>query len=134
MIVNPFPHLLDYSVFAPTIIRIALACLFATTAVRFFRMRRQLAHAPLPLIGTPGSTIVWLFIVVCGAVAVALFLGYYTQVAALIAAIGMLKHALIAKRYPMFSPYSRATCLLAFVMCLSLLLTGAGTLAFDVRL
>ena len=60
--------------------------------------------------------------------------GYYTQIAALLGAIGAFKAFLFTKRYPEIIPFSRSTYILLIAILLSLLLTGAGAIAFDLRL
>ena len=64
------------------------------------------------------------------AIAMALFLGSWTQITAIAAAV-VVARWLVS---PATRPLPRSTSLLALVMCLSLLVTGAGALAFDLPL
>lgn len=132
---NPFPHLLDFGFFAPTLLRLAAACVFASMSWRFFKTRVAFADAAMPFIGAPGKALTYIIVVVYAALAAALILGWNTQIAALIGAAAGLKHAWFAGgRYPLYSPRSRSVYVLAAVICLSLMLSGAGALAMDVRL
>ncbi len=109
-----FPEILFLSPVAPFLIRLALAALFAHAAWNHVQ-RTEAA-----------SRVLSLFEVAAG---VALAVGAWTQPAALLGAI-------IAIVY-LFQPaptYQKSTVLLALVMCLSLIFTGAGAFAFDLPL
>jgi hypothetical protein len=110
-----FPQILFLSPFAPFLIRIALAILFGYAAWR---------HAYLP--GVMPRVIAGIATVL----AVGFFIGAWTQAAALLGAC-MLAASIISRR-PALYPVS--TRLLALVMCLCLLVTGAGVFAFDLPL
>lgn len=65
-----------------------------------------------------------------GIVALAITLGSWTQIGAIIA--GVIVTIWLWK--PHLRPVARGTALLSLVLCLSLLVTGAGALAFDLPL
>ncbi len=130
---NPFPDLLTFGFFAPTLLRVAAALVFAAVAYTQWQRRHELAKLHF-MFGLKGAWTVWLAVGLGGLVAVGLFFGYYTQWAALVGALLSLKGAVWGKRYPKFFPVCRAEYILVFVICLSLLLSGAGALAFDLRL
>lgn len=111
----PLSELLFLGPFAALFIRLALAYIFGRSAIARLRTGTPLLKA---------------FGVIDGALALAFFFGTYTQVAALIGlvctAAWLLKQS--------WNPYPRSTTALALVMCLSLLVLGAGPFAFDLPL
>lgn len=110
-----FPELLFLAPFAAFFIRIALSVVFAMSA--FERVRKT-------------QPILKVFGVIDALIAIALFLGMYTQLAAL---VGVLCSLVWLSR-PEWNPYPRSTAALVFVMSLSLLVLGAGPFAFDLPL
>lgn len=130
---NPFPDLLTYGFFAPTLLRAAAGLVFAYVAMAHWRRREELAAMRYPLVGG-GMWVVWLAVLIEGAVALGLLLGYGTQVAALVGALASLKFFIWKRRYPRAVPLSRIASALLIIICLSLLLTGSGAVAFDIRL
>ena len=130
---NPFPELLMLGFFAPTLLRFAAALVFAYLAYRHFENRAKASRIVFPLVGS-GSWIVWFAILSEVAVAAALFAGYYTQIAALVGMVIALKHIVWRGKYPGFFWITRSAAFLLFVICLSLLASGAGALAFDLPL
>ncbi len=129
---NPFPELLVFGFFAPTLIRIFVALVFFASAYMLYTRRDELSRTPF-VIGQ-GAWIVWIALLVNVAIGAMLFAGYYTQVAALAGALLALKGLVWGKRYGRFFVLCRIDYLFVLVMCLSLLLTGAGALAFDLPL
>jgi uncharacterized membrane protein YphA (DoxX/SURF4 family) len=130
---NPFPDLLVFGFFAPTLLRFAVAAVLAYLAYTHFKNRQALGVLQFPVVGK-AQRVVWLAIAVEAAVALGLFFGYYTQIFALLGALVMLKRVVWGKKYPTFFVLARGTALLLLVICLSLLLTGAGAFAFDLPL
>jgi len=130
---NTFPSLLTYSFFAPLFLRIALALSIAYIVWFQFKHREAIGDTRVALIGKVGG-LLWLALLIEAVVAVMLFVGYLTQVAAIIALLLALKHYIFAKKYPLVIPFARSTYVFMFVVCLSLLLTGAGALAMDLPL
>lgn len=59
------------------------------------------------------------------------FLGLYTQAGALVGALVSLKHFFAPERFSSVRPLSKDAYALLFAICLSLLVLGAGGLAFD---
>jgi uncharacterized membrane protein YphA (DoxX/SURF4 family) len=130
---NPFPSLLIFIFFVPTILRIVAAVTLLYVAVRLIRSRRALASVSFPLIGKAPAQLVAVSALVTALVALCLFLGYATQWAAIVGAIISFKQAVLAKRYPAL-PLPRSTYVLLGIICLTLLFSGAGALAFDLPL
>ncbi len=135
---NIFPHLLVLGFFAPTLLRIGVAGVLLYMAFFYIAHREQIGRASLPFIGARGEVFAWLSALAVGILGLMLLFGYYTQVAALLTALALPKY-FIYRRYwpqllPLFFPLSRATYLLLCIICLSLLVSGAGALAFDLPL
>ena len=130
---NPFPQLLVYWFFAPALLRVAAAGVFWYIAYVVYRTRAQAAQTPMPVVGVqpwaPGFSMVVYFLI-----GLSLALGYYTQVGALLGAVAAFKGLFWGARLRALFPLSRASALLLFAICLSLLLTGAGKFAFDLPL
>ena len=130
---NTFPNLLVLGFFAPTLLRVAVACLFFYASYSAYKHRDAAAHLRFPLIGEAswaGGFTVLIYI----AFGLMLLLGYYTQIAALLAGLTSIKGLFFCKRFGPLFPYSRSTYLLILIICLSLLATGAGAMAFDLPL
>ena len=110
-----FPEVLFLAPLSATLIRIALSCVFAYTA--WHRI-------------SDSSTTLRIFGVIDAIIAIALLIGMYTQLAAL---VGALCTALWLFT-PSWRPLPVSAVALALVMCLSLIVTGSGPLAFDLPL
>jgi uncharacterized membrane protein YphA (DoxX/SURF4 family) len=132
LILNPFPTLLIFSFFAPTLLRIAAAAVFAYVAYAHYQKRRSLAQTRFPIMR--GAWVVHLSIVAEVLVALALFAGYYTQIAAVVGLLIALKQLVWRNKYPNFFILPRTTSFLLLIICFTLLMSGAGALAFDLPL
>lgn len=130
---NIFPDLLTYSFFAPTLLRVVVAGVFLYVAYTVYRHRAQAAHTSLPLVGVQ-PWVTPFAIAVYAAIGAMLLVGYYTQLAAILGAVAAWKEIFWGKRMGALFPFSRMEAVLLFAICVSLLLTGAGALAFDLRL
>jgi uncharacterized membrane protein YphA (DoxX/SURF4 family) len=110
---NLFPALLTYSFFAPTVLRIFVALLFMSDAKKYWK-----AHDRW-----------WLADGIALVIGVFIFVGYATQLFALFG-IGYLAFVYLKRdRDSVF--LDRYASFLALAILVSLLLTGAGALAFD---
>lgn len=125
---NTFPSLLVYSFFAPLVLRIAIAMVFAYLSYHAFTHRAATNHASF--VGGQWSAL--LAALAYSTVGLLLLVGAYTQLAAL-AGMALLGTATFA-RHAAFAPLSKSSVILTFVVLGSLLLTGAGALAFDLPL
>ena len=130
---NTFPNLLVLGFFAPTIIRVAAALAFGYMAYVQYKRRSQIAELRLPF-GAGGGWVAWLMVTFNLAVATMLLFGYYTQIAAILAVAALVKSLVFKRWYPSAVPLSRVSILLLAVMCLSLLISGAGAIAYDLPL
>ncbi len=114
-----FPSLLDYSFYGITFLRVILALALASHAFLHLKNAwpsRDLTSIALSLIE--------------GALAIFLFLGLFTQAAALLVAILMLVSLILNYRHH-DSYHSRTYYLLLIAIALSLLVLGPGALAID---
>lgn len=132
---NPFPELLVFSFFAPTILRLAAAGVFLYVVYMQYQERESFSKIPFPYIGNRfGTQIMWLTFAVELVIAAMLIAGYYTQIAALLGIITVAKYLYYGRRWPTFAPLSRGTCALLLVILATLLLSGAGAFAYDLPL
>lgn len=126
---NPFPELLSYSFLAPTILRVGLAL------VLFMLVAGQLNRRSTIFSAAGMSPIVYYFVVILELLAgAALFVGIQTQIAAITTALLALFLLRIENKNPLFVGAGRTALLLMIVISLSLLITGAGALAYDIPL
>lgn len=113
--VSLFPEILFLAPFSALLIRVAAAAVFGYAA------SKHLAQPALAMRSVG---------VVEGLCALMLFLGLYAQAGALIGIALFLVHAF----FPRFRVLPASTGWLLLVLCVSLLITGAGPLAFDLPL
>jgi len=116
---NIFPELLFLAPASALLIRAATAAVFATAAYLHFKGREE-----------GGVRAFSFFAVVEIAIAGALAVGFYTQPAA-IAGIVLVVAWFTRER---LRPFSISTLFLLLVMCITLIVTGAGPLSFDLPL
>ncbi len=109
-----FPNILFLAPLSATLIRVALAIVLAASAWQHSKNRGLLLA--LPIVET--------------ATAAALAAGAWTQPMALVATILLI----IQFFAPNLRILARSTLLISLVLCLSLLVTGAGAFAFDLPL
>ena len=125
-----FPEILFLSPFAATLLRITVAIVFLYAAIMQARRIEILSEVPVPVLGK-GAWIVWASVLFDTTIGVLLLVGLYTQVAALVGAIAIIKSIVFVPSYLAQIPVSRGAAALTAVILLSLLLTGAGAFAFD---
>lgn len=127
---TPFPDLL-YPFFAPTLLRAMLALVFFYVAYSQYKLRGAIAPvAPLGM----GIAFVWLAATFHIAVGAALLVGYYVQIAAIAAAVGLAKGWWYNRQYPNIVILPNSTVLVLIVVAVSLVISGAGALAQDLPL
>ena len=130
---NTFPSLLTFSFFAPMLLRITVAVTFAYLVHKQFKHREAIAEVRVPLIGKMGG-LVWVGLLIESGMALAMLVGWHVQIAALLGLVLCFKHFIYAKKYPSLVPLHRSTYIFIFIICLTLLITGAGALAMDLPL
>lgn len=128
-----FPDILWLSPFAYTLLRITAGLVFLSVAWTHVEKRDELSRIDFTVAGSGLWIPIFAGIVEFG-IGVALVLGIFTQAAAILGALGALKSFIWKRRYPAMIPISRTASALLFVICLSLVVTGAGALAFDLPL
>ncbi|OGG69732.1 hypothetical protein A3F27_00920 [Candidatus Kaiserbacteria bacterium RIFCSPHIGHO2_12_FULL_53_13] len=111
---STLPSILFLAPFSAFLIRIALALTLGLAARKHFS-------------GAQGN--IWLATVET-VTAIIIFAGAWTQVGAIAGTFIICAWLLL----PRLRPVSRGTALLALVLCLSLIVTGAGAFAFDLPL
>ena len=128
-----FPELLFLSPLAPTLLRLASGVILLLLAWSHFERRNELGREQYIVVGSG----VWLPLITAlveFGIALCLIAGAYTQVAAILGATLALKQFVWHARYPRFFSLSRTSSTLLFVICISLIFTGAGAFAFDLPL
>jgi uncharacterized membrane protein YphA (DoxX/SURF4 family) len=134
---NTFPSLLVYGFYAPTLLRLGLVAVFIWLAWRTWQKRTAWRHATLPIIGSQ-SWIPTLAVIAEVALGAMFFFGWHTQIAAVLGILAALKYFIYARWWPraleVYFPISAGTAFLILVICVSLLLSGAGAVAYDLPL
>ncbi len=120
--------------FVPTLLRLTIAGYFFYMARFVAREKRELVGMKVPVVGTMREWMVWAHAALLITVGGCLFVGWNTQWAAIIGILLVFKHLLGLKHYHQILPFTRATYILLLIICVSLLWTGAGALAFDLPL
>jgi uncharacterized membrane protein YphA (DoxX/SURF4 family) len=131
---NTFPNLLTYGFFAPAILRVLVALSFFYIAYAQASRRKEIAELKIQIIGHVDQTMVLISSLAIAATGLALFLGWHTQIAAIVGILVALKHAIYAKKYPRLIPLCRLEYIYLLVILLTLLISGAGAFAMDVPL
>lgn len=131
---NPLPQLLVFSFFAPTLLRLTASLVFFNLVYRHFVSKKEAAHEITVLSHEVAVWGIGIYILVELAVAAGLFLGFWTQIAALVGVIICLKVLLLKRSLHALAPFSRLAYVLLAVICLSLVFTGAGAFAMDLPL
>ncbi|MES2007191.1 MAG: DoxX family membrane protein [Patescibacteria group bacterium] len=129
-----FPSLLMYGFFVPMMLRITVAIIFGYLAIQHFTHKKAVS-AEIKWVSHEMA--VWatgLLILAELALGILLFVGAFTQIAALLASLGFLKMAVLHKKMPNYAPLSRLSYVLLFVISMTLLISGAGIFAFDLPL
>ncbi len=132
---NPFPELLNYALLAPFLLRALLGLIFLDLGILKLRGERSrwiTSFETLHL--NPADLLVGFYALLQIAGAALLFLGLYTQVAALFFALSTGAELFVETRAQSVLKRDYTFYLILFVISLSLLLTGAGAFAFDIPL
>ncbi len=123
--------------FAPTLLRLAVAGVLIALATNTYLHADRLKGLHLPLIGVQR----WIPLTasIAELLLAAMFLfGWHTQIAAILGLLLVVKYFVYRTFWPhvreAYLPPSVSTMLLVAVICLSLLISGAGALGFDLPL
>lgn len=132
---NPFPDLLNFSFFAPFILRVVIGLIFFDLGFLFFRGEKERWSISLATLKVPSPNltvkILGIIQMVCG---LALVIGFYTQLAALVLALFSFVAVYVEYKDPAILKRSLVFYILLLAILLSLLLTGAGAFAIDLPL
>ena len=131
---NLFPSLLVFSFFAPLLLRVVLGLWLLTTGYKHFLERRTISAELSRDWGTLGKAkglVFGLFEILLSGL---LITGFITQIAVLMVAVMALGLLVFRKKYASLKPESPWLYVFVLTISLSLLLTGAGALAFDLPL
>lgn len=128
-----FPQILFLAPLGISLLRVAAGIAFLSLAYWHLGKKNDLRRVEFIVVGK-GAWIVYTAILFEAVTGAALFAGYATQLAAIFGALMALKSLIWRKRYPQFFPLDRAASALLLVICLSLIVSGAGGFAFDLPL
>ena len=132
---NIFPSLLIFGIFAPFILRVAVGVyLFHTGYNHLGKEKESVIQEATQKFSSYAKPIVilgGLFEVIVG---LSLVAGFLTQIMALLGMLYMVKMFVLKKQYPVWMKRERVLYVVFFVILLSLLLTGAGAPAVDLPL
>lgn len=117
--------------FAYMLLRICLGLVLMYLGKNHFRARHSLAPLFSFRLFPFGHFFAWYLTIVEIIIGIFLFVGLYTQVAALLTMILSLKFIIMHKRFTHPTIPSRLSYLFMFVIATSLCITGAGIFAFD---
>jgi uncharacterized membrane protein YphA (DoxX/SURF4 family) len=131
---NPFPELLTFTLLGYFFLRITVGWILLSSALAHFRQVRSMALDPTPTSKGLTSIFVWFLVIVELSTSGALIIGLYTQFAALAGMSIALSSLWLLKRNRTIAPHRAQHYILIFVVCFSLLLTGAGAFALDLPL
>lgn len=131
---NPFPELLYLSLLGPFIVRVAAGSILIVAGLQLVRHRYAIAERLRSLMPYGAVTPPWLFGLLYLSAGLSVLAGYLTQIGALIGAAVSFLSAVNRVQLGPLAPLSRGTYVLLCAICLSLLVTGAGAIAFDIPL
>ena len=134
-VLNPLPDLLNYSLFAPTILRIVFGAYlimfgYAKVAVKKGEKSVVLSGAETKKL-FPSPPLVKTLGVIEFIVGIAFVIGLYVQIDSIIAIVIFLAEILLYDKFNPPKKISKGVLLLFLVIALSLLLSGAGKVAID---
>jgi uncharacterized membrane protein YphA (DoxX/SURF4 family) len=128
------PQILFLAPFTSTILRIGSGIAFMYAGYYMLTHRNEFTKIRLPIINHPALWMLWASGIITIIDGVALFLGYGTQLAAIVGLIIAIKHMSLSKQYESLRPLPRSTYALLSLMCLALLISGAGPFGLDLPL
>jgi uncharacterized membrane protein YphA (DoxX/SURF4 family) len=126
-----FPELFFLSFSALMVLRIGAAIAFALLARNLYAHRREIATTSFPFFGQPSMTLVQIKVGMLAAIAILFTIGLWTQAAAIVGFVAVTKYWFFTKRYPAALPHGQLAYFLLALICLTLLVSGAGGWAFD---
>jgi putative oxidoreductase len=135
MILNPFPSFLLYAFYAPFILRLVIALVFIEFGFAKLTKDKSSKAEFFEKIGLkPGKTFVIVFGLIELVAGAMLLVGFYTQIAALVAGLILLACSVIKVKHSSYLMSPTRYYVVLLIICISLLLTGAGAFALDTPL
>lgn len=136
MITNVFPHLLDYSFLATTLLRVTLGFMFVWFAYSEFFKSRHPHGAFFERLGFhPERKYIDILTSIGGILGILLLVGVYTQIAALATGILMVLAIVMKLRTPRALAHNPIEFyVLLAIVSFVLVFLGAGAFAFDLPL
>jgi len=132
---NPFPHLLDYQFFGPTILRLVTGIFFIYLGqIKFSKDKADLVLFFESLGLKPALYFINSLALAEIVIGFALLIGFLTQIAASIAIVISIVSLVVFTRHPNLSSQKPVNYVMILAMVLSLLIMGAGRLALDLPL
>jgi putative oxidoreductase len=132
---NPFPDLLTYSLLAPFILRVIAGLIFVNLGVLAFRNEKERWIISLSALSIPRPKLaVKIFGIIEIIGGIMLVVGFYTQIAALVLALFTFAESYIEYKDPAILKRNFVFYIMLLAILLSLLLSGAGSFAFDLPL
>ena len=130
---NVFPELITFVLFAPFMLRVAVGILFFFWGIRLLWREKHAEAASTLRVewGSMGVFFIWYLAFTEILLGLTLIAGFFTQIAAIVGMIISGKLYFYSTRYPIVAHADKTTYFLIFIICLSLLLTGAGIFAID---
>lgn len=129
-----FSQFLFLAPLSATLLRIVAGAFFGYVGYRVVLKREELLRIKLPVVVHARAWMLWLAVIITWLVAAMLFIGFMTQLAALLGALIAIKLFVLEPRLRHLGLLSRSTCFLLLVICLSIFMTGAGLFAYDLPL
>lgn len=131
---NPFPDLLAFSFFAPLFLRATVGIIFMQFGFRKIARMKHTAAFFERINVIPGWFFVWFFGLIEIIGGIMLFLGVFTQIAALVLAFIIIGAFFLKRKYPTALSHDKSYYILLAVTTFSLIFLGAGAFAIDLPL
>jgi len=128
-----FPQILFLTPLSATLLRLTAGLIFAYLSYFHYSNRRAVSEELSLLVGG-ASVICILYALLELLVAIGLLAGAWTQLAALLGFVIALKVLIIRRSLKELKPLSQLSYALLAMICLSVVITGAGPFAFDLPL
>lgn len=129
-----FPQILWLAPFSLTILRLGAGIAFVYAGYFMIVRRKDFTKIRLPVIHHPALWMLWASGIITIVDGFCILIGYGTQLAAIVGLIIAIKHMSLSKQYDSLRPLARSTYALLVLICLALLISGAGPYGLDLPL
>jgi uncharacterized membrane protein YphA (DoxX/SURF4 family) len=129
-----FPQILWLAPFSLSILRLGAGIAFIYAGYFMIIHRNDLAKIQLPIVAHPALWMLWASGLITIVDGLCILIGYGTQLAAIVGLIIAIKHMSLSKQYDSLRPLARSTYALLVLMCVALLISGAGPFGLDLPL